>query len=280
MNGREESDAPVRRPRPPLPRPPQPDGVRPGRVRGLRRGRHRPPPGGPGQPPAAPRGSGSPGGGRKLSLDPPSHLFLGLVWLRAYPTYAVLGGLFGLDEGNALRNAGAGVAVLESLNDLPFDRPDRDPDREPLGSVGAVMDAFPFARRVFNTKEPRCRRPGGEIAAQKPYHSVKKKARTLKVPVVVRPTERVEPVGPSVPGGATYDTTLLILGVRPPPGRAVVTADATFTHAEVCRAIRDRGGEYDLYAKGNQEALRDDLDAAFTTPESGAFSTLPAGGVG
>lgn len=77
-----------------------------------------------------------------------------------------------------------------------------------------------------------------------------------------------------------HKAALRLLGVLPPLGGAVVTADAMFTHADVCDAVRGRGGEYVLYAKGNQETLRDDLAATFTTPESGAFSPLPAGGVG
>jgi DDE_Tnp_1-associated/Transposase DDE domain len=77
-----------------------------------------------------------------------------------------------------------------------------------------------------------------------------------------------------------HKAALRLLGVLPPLGRAVVTADAMFTHADVCRAIRDRDGEYILYAKGNQESLRDDLEATFAAPESGAFSPLPAGAVG
>lgn len=40
----------------------------------------------------------------------------------------------------------------------------------------------------------------------------------------------------------------------------------------MCDAIRGRGGEYLLYAKGNQTDLRDDLEATITVPESGAFS--------
>ena len=174
----------------------------------------------------------APGGGRRPSLDARSRLLLGLVWLRAYPTYAVLGVLFGLDEGNALRNAKAVVAVLEGLGDFPFDRPDRDPDRDPLGSVGEVMDAFPFARVVIDTKGQRCRRPGGEFEAQKPFYSMKKKAHTPKVQVVVRPTGRVESVGPPEPGGAKHDETLLresgVLG-RLAPGEGALMDKAYAT---------------------------------------------------
>lgn len=77
-----------------------------------------------------------------------------------------------------------------------------------------------------------------------------------------------------------HKAALRLLGVLPPLAGAVVTADAMFTHADVCDAIRDRGGEYILYAKGNQEDLRDDPEATCAAPESGAFSPLPAGGVG
>ena len=73
---------------------------------------------------------------------------------------------------------------------------------------------------------------------------------------------------------------LRFLGVLPPLCGAVVTADAMFTHADVCDAIRGRGGEYILYAKGNQADLRENLAATFAAPESGAFSPLPAGAVG
>jgi len=77
-----------------------------------------------------------------------------------------------------------------------------------------------------------------------------------------------------------HKAALRLLGVLPPLGGAVVTADAMFTHADVCAAVRGRGGDYILYAKKNQPDLRDDLEATFAAPESGAFSPLPAGGVG
>lgn len=149
------------------------------------------------------------GAGRPHALDPQTRLLLGLVWLRAYPTYALLGVLFGLDEGNALRNTRDVVAVLESLGDLPLDRPDPDPGRHTVSSPAEVMDAFPDIRLVIDTNEQRCHRPGGEFAAQKPFYSMKKKAHPLKTQVAVRPAGRVESVGDSVPGGAKHDQTVL-----------------------------------------------------------------------
>jgi hypothetical protein len=76
-----------------------------------------------------------------------------------------------------------------------------------------------------------------------------------------------------------HKAALRLLGVLPLAG-AVVTADAMFTHADVCHAIRGRGGDYLLYAKGNQADLREHLEATFAAPESGAFSPPPAGRVG
>ena len=51
----------------------------------------------------------------------------------------------------------------------------------------------------------------------------------------------------------------------------MVTADAMFTHTDVCAAIRQKG-DYILYAKKNQPELRDELGHTFETATSGAFS--------
>lgn len=149
------------------------------------------------------------GAGHPHALDPRTRLLLGLVWLRPYPTYTLLGALFGLDEGNALRNARAVVAVLETLSDFPFDRPGRDPQRGKLSSLTEVMDAFPDIRLVIDTREQRCRRPGGAFEVQKPYYSMKEKAHTPEAQVAVRPDGRIESVGESVPGGSKHDKTVL-----------------------------------------------------------------------
>jgi hypothetical protein len=149
-----------------------------------------------------------PGAGRRHALDPRDRLLMALVWLRVYPTYELLGYFFGLHNGNACRNVADVLAVLDSLSDFPFDRPDRDPARAKLDSVAAVMDAFPEVRLVIDTKEQRIRRPGGDYAAQKPYYSMKKKAHTLKNQIAVRPDGLIESVSDSVPGGSKHDKTM------------------------------------------------------------------------
>ena len=59
-----------------------------------------------------------------------------------------------------------------------------------------------------------------------------------------------------------HKTALKLLGVLPLCGR-VVTADAMFTHRDVCDTITDAGGDYLLAVKGNQETLKADLEAEF-----------------
>jgi hypothetical protein len=132
---------------------------------------------------------------------------MALVWLRVYPTYELLGFYFGLHKRNAQLNVRAVLAVLDTLDDFPFDRPGRD--RRPLSTPAQVMDAFPHVRLVIDGKEQRVRRPHGAFDAQKPYYSGKKKAHTLKSQIAVDPRGVIESVSVSVPGGATHDLTLL-----------------------------------------------------------------------
>jgi hypothetical protein len=75
-----------------------------------------------------------------------------------------------------------------------------------------------------------------------------------------------------------HKAALRLLGVLPPLGGAVVTGDAMFTHRDVCDAIHDRGGEYLLFVKDNQDTLRADIELLFAGRP--AFPPLPAAVVG
>ena len=77
-----------------------------------------------------------------------------------------------------------------------------------------------------------------------------------------------------------HKAALRLLGVLPPLAGTVVTADAMFTHADVCDAVRRKEGEYILYAKDNQRRLREDIEATFAAAESGGFSPRGPGRVG
>lgn len=147
------------------------------------------------------------GAGRRYSHDLRTRLVMALVWLRIYPTYEVLGFLFGLDKTNARDNVLDVLATLETLADFPFERPAAE--RKKKRSVDAVMDAFPDVRLVIDSKEQRIQRPTStpENDAQKPYYSGKKKS--LKTQIGVLPDGQIGAVSTSVPGGATHDLVLL-----------------------------------------------------------------------
>lgn len=69
-----------------------------------------------------------------------------------------------------------------------------------------------------------------------------------------------------------HKAALRLLGVLPPLGGAVVTADAMFTHRDVAAQVLEKQGEYVLYAKDNQETLLGDVAAAFAAADSGGLS--------
>ena len=62
-----------------------------------------------------------------------------------------------------------------------------------------------------------------------------------------------------------HKAALRLLGVLPLEGK-VVTADAMFTHRDVCEVVCRGGGDYLLPAKDNQPQLRADIEAAFAVP--------------
>jgi DDE superfamily endonuclease len=146
------------------------------------------------------------GAGHPHRHDDRHRLLMALVWLRVYPTYELLGFFFGLHKRNAQLNVRDVLALLDTIDDFPFDRPSRD--RKKLGSLTEVMAAFPKVRVIIDSKEQRVNRPRG-YDTQKPYYSGKKKAHTVKTQVVVDPCGRIEAVSDSVPGGANHDLPLL-----------------------------------------------------------------------
>jgi hypothetical protein len=148
------------------------------------------------------------GGGHPHRHDDRHRLLLTLVWLRVYPTYELLGLYFGLHKRNAQLNVRAVLAVLDTLDDFPFDRPDGDPARRRLSTPEQVMDAFPQVRLVVDGKEQRVQRPHARYEARKPFYSGKKKAFTVKCQIAVGPDGLIESVSDAVPG-SVHDLTLL-----------------------------------------------------------------------
>lgn len=64
------------------------------------------------------------------------------------------------------------------------------------------------------------------------------------------------------PDGNEITAALDLLKVLPLTG-SVVTGDAIFTQKEICRVIKDRGGDYFFTVKDNQPALKADIALAF-----------------
>lgn len=144
------------------------------------------------------------GAGAPPSLGLADRLLMALVWLRVYPTYEVLGWLFGLEKSNAWENVQATLAVLATLADFPFERPAAD--RAKLATPAAVIAAFPAVKVILDGKEQPFRRPQG-WEEQKPFYSGKKKRHTVKNQVLCTPDGRIGGVSDSVPG-STHDLTM------------------------------------------------------------------------
>jgi DDE superfamily endonuclease len=145
------------------------------------------------------------GAGAPATHELSTRLLMALVWLRIYPTYEVLGWLFGLEKSNAWENVQDALAVLETLADFPFERPAAD--RVKLGTKEAVIEAFPQVKVIIDGKEQPFHRPQG-WEEQKPFYSGKKKRHTVKNQVVCSPAGRIGGVGATVPG-ATHDLTMM-----------------------------------------------------------------------
>jgi hypothetical protein len=144
------------------------------------------------------------GAGAPPSLDLPNRLLIALVWLRVYPTYEILGWLFGLEKSNAWENVQDALAVLETLADFPFERPAAD--RAKLATPAAVLAAFPAVKVILDGKEQPFQRPQG-WDEQKPFYSGKKKRHTVKNQILCTPEGRIGGVSDTVPG-STHDLTM------------------------------------------------------------------------
>ena len=166
------------------------------------------------------------GAGRRHDLDPRTRLPVALAWLRVYPTYELLGHLFGLDKSNAWHNTRDALEVLATMADSPFDPPPTG--RARLTTADQVMDTHPAVRAVIDGEEQAGRRPAG-WENQKPFYSGEKRRHTIKNQVVCTPSGRIGAVSPTVPGRAA-DLTLLRLD-RPLdrlPAGAGVMADKAY----------------------------------------------------
>jgi hypothetical protein len=143
------------------------------------------------------------GAGAPPSLEVIDRLLRALVWLRVYPTYEVLGWLFGPEKSNAWENVRDAWAVLGTSADFPFERPAAD--RAQLATPAAVIAAFPEVKILIDGKEQPFRRPQG-WGQQKPFYSGKKERHTVKNQIICTPEGRIGGVSDTAPG-STHDLT-------------------------------------------------------------------------
>lgn len=146
----------------------------------------------------------APGAGRKWRLDAPTRLLLTLVWLKLYPTWDVLGFLFGAHPSMVRRCVKDVLARLQESALFPLEKREA---RKQGRSLADVVQACPTVEVIVDSHEQRIRRPKG-WPNQEPFYSGKKKTHTLKAQAAVSLDGRVLAVSESVPG-STSDLALL-----------------------------------------------------------------------
>lgn len=146
------------------------------------------------------------GAGRRYELAARDRLLAALVWLRRYPTNAVLGYLFGVSEPTARRAVARLVPLLAAAGRDTMRLP--DPGKGHRRALDALLADTPGLAVLVDTFAQRVQRPKDRDEADG-YYSGKKQQHTLKVQVAVdERTGEVADVADSV-RGPTHDLTLL-----------------------------------------------------------------------
>lgn len=146
------------------------------------------------------------GGGRHSALDERDQLLLTVVWLRQYPTHALLGYLFGVHPPTVGRYLERVLPLLEQAGRDTMRMP--DPGRKRRRKLDALLADTPELAVVIDSFEQKIQRPKDK-AKRDSYYSGKKKTHTLKSQVAVdEETGAIADVSDSVPG-PTADLKLL-----------------------------------------------------------------------
>ena len=161
------------------------------------------------------------GGGTPFTLVARDQMLLAVVWLRRYPTDAVLGSLFGVSETITLRTRHRLVPLLEAAGLDTMRLP--DPGRKHRVHLDALLRETPELVVLVDTYEQRVQRHKERDEADR-WYSGKKKAHTVKTQVAVDDRDgRIVDIPPSV-RGPTADIVVLKgsgLLLRLPPGVGV-----------------------------------------------------------
>ena len=146
------------------------------------------------------------GAGRAFVLDPRDQLLVTLVWLRRYPTHAVLGWLFGVSDSTTVRIVARVLPLLVQAGHDTMRFP--DPGKHHRRSFAALLDELPELSVVIDSFEQRVQRPTERAEADR-WYSGKKKMHTIKSQVAVDVhSGRFCDISDSV-RGPTADITLL-----------------------------------------------------------------------
>jgi len=146
------------------------------------------------------------GAGHPFTLSPRDQILLTVVWLRVYPTYEVLGYLFGISDTTTGRVVARILPMLEKMGRDTMRLP--HPGRKRRRQLDDLRRDIPEFTVVIDSFEQRVQRPETAAEADNLY-SGKKKTHTLKSQVAVdEASGRVVDVSVSVPG-PTADLTLL-----------------------------------------------------------------------
>src|SRR3990172_263591 len=138
------------------------------------------------------------GGGRHSALDERDQLLLTVVWLRQYPTHAVLGYLFGVHPPTVGRYLEHWLPLLEQAGRDTMRMP--DPGRKRRRSLDGLLAGTPELAVVIDSFEQKIQRPKDQARRDR-YYSGKKKTHTLKSQVAVDEDRgTIVDVSASVPG--------------------------------------------------------------------------------
>jgi len=162
------------------------------------------------------------GGGRRFTLSLADQVLLTIIWLRQYPTFAVLGYLFGLDDRPASRTVARLLPLLEAVGRDSMRLPDPGPHHR--RDLPQLLKNTPGLLVLVDTFEQRVQRAAAP-AEQKKWYSGKKKCHTIKSQIAVEEESgRIVDVGDSVPGPTADITVLKASGLlaRLPPGTGLM----------------------------------------------------------
>ena len=146
-----------------------------------------------------------PGGGRRGALPTPElKLFFVLFYLKNYPTFDILGGLFDISASKAKQNVEKLLPILkqaeQNLSVLPH-RHFRSASTEDDKNNKKIQEII-----IDGTERP-CQRPK-HSRKQKNYYSGKKHTHTLKNTIISDRNHGISVVGPTSPG-RRHDYSLL-----------------------------------------------------------------------